>query len=90
MAGLPVVAPAGYRPRCTRHRLTYGLLGDGGVERLQEAEERLFRALALRPPHPGGVLRDAQADIVEIRPRDSTSVSLGFRVASKIQVALQE
>ncbi len=36
------------------------------------------------------VSRNAQADIVEIRPRDSTSVSLSFRAASKIQVALEE
>ncbi len=36
------------------------------------------------------VSRDAQADFVEIRPRDSTSVSLSFRAASKIQVALEE
>ena len=33
------------------------------------------------------VSRDEQADIVEIRPREGASVSLGFRAASKIQVA---
>ena len=33
------------------------------------------------------VSRDEQADIVEIRPREGVSVSLGFRAASKIQVA---
>ncbi len=36
------------------------------------------------------VLRDEQADIVEIRPHDSAPVSLGFRAASKIQVAVAD
>ncbi len=36
------------------------------------------------------VARDEQADVVEICPRDGDTVSLGFRAASKIQVALEE
>ena len=34
--------------------------------------------------------RDEQADTVEIRPSDKDAVTLGFRAASKIQVAVAD
>ena len=62
--------------------------------RVTDQETDFLRLIERYGLLPGVVLqvvtRDQQADTVEVRPLDGNAVSLGFRAASKIQVAPAE